>query len=384
MRRLVLPLTLLLPLAGCQALTKKHDNPVLQPPPRRVTLDDSKVEQRYAEATKDGASSDVALASQSVAVDDDTQVFNAKVIAKVNGAPIFAGDVLDRYGDYLKTARQKLPPEDYPKLREAIIQRDLRSHIERRLLVERMRSSLKPDQAKQFEQHIDKLFETEVAKLKGELKALTRTELELALEERDSSLSAVREAFATNRMAMEYLASKIERPPTPTRPELVSYYQEHLDDFALPARVKWQQIQVSWDGSLSRSSAREKIVQAQHELQRGTPFEAVAKKYSDGPSAAEGGHWDWTRTGSLAETKLEEMLFELPVGKPSDIWEGKTSFQIVRIVDREKESRRPFADVQDEILEKITNERQKNLPQQFVKKLFDEAIIETPYKLADK
>ena len=30
--------------------------------------------------------------------------------------------------------------------------------------------------------------------------------------------AAVREAFATNRMAMEYLASKVERPPAPTRP----------------------------------------------------------------------------------------------------------------------------------------------------------------------
>jgi parvulin-like peptidyl-prolyl isomerase len=384
MRRLVLPLTLLLPLAGCQALTKKHDNPVMLPPPRRVSMDDSKTEQRFAEASKEGASSDVELtSSQTIEADDDTQVFNAKVIAKVNGAPIFAGDVLDRYGDYLKTAREKLPPEEYKKLREAIIQRDLRGNIERRLLVERMRSSLKPDQAKQFESHIDKLFETEVAKLKGELKAYTRTELELALEERDSSLSAVREAFATNRMAMEYLASKIERPPAPTRPDLVAYYQEHLDDYALPARVKWQQIQVSWDGRTSKKSAREKIAKAQKELQGGTPFETVAKNLSDGPTSSDGGVWDWTGHGSLAESKLETLLFEQPVGKISDIWEGQSSFQIVKVVDRQNESRKPFADVQDEIAEAIANERQKNLPQQFVKKLFDEAVIETSYKMAE-
>ncbi len=346
-------------------------------------MDDSQVEQRLAEATKEGAASAVQLASDTAESGDDTQVFNARVIATVNGAPIFAGDVLDRYGDYLRTARTKLPPEDYIKLREAIIQRDLRGHIERRLLVERMRSGMKPDQAKQFEQYIDKLFETEVANLKGTLKALTRTELELALKERDSSLATVREAFATNRMAMEYLATKIERPPAPTRPELVAYYQEHLDDYAIPPRVKWQQIQVSWDGRTTRNEARAKIVQAQQELQKGVPFEAVAKKFSDGPTATEGGHWDWTQNGSLAETKLEEQLFSQPVGKVSDVWEGKNAFHLIRVVDRQTESRQPFAEVQDAIEEKLTNDRQKNLPQDFVKKLFDEAIIETPYKLEE-
>lgn len=381
MRRVVHTFTLLGLLAGCQALTKKHDNPVLQPPPRRVSMDDSQVEQRLAEATKDGTTSTVLQASETVEAGDDTQVFNARIIAKVNGAPLFAGDVLDKYGDYLRVARTKLPPEDYIKLREAIIQRDLRGHIERRLLVERMRSSLSPDQAKQFEQHVDKLFEAEVAKLKGELKALSRTELEMALKERDSSLSSVRSAFATNRMAMEYLASKVERPPSPTRPELVAYYQEHLDDYAVPARVKWQQIQVSFDGRTSRKEARARIAQAQQELQQGAPFEAVVKKYSDGPTASEGGQWDWTRTGSLAESKLEELLFAQPIGKLSDVWEGKTAYHLIYVTDRETESRQPFAEVQDAIHERLDMERQKDLPQNFVRKLFDEAIIETPYKL---
>lgn len=383
MRRYVLPLTLLLPLAGCQALTKKHDNPVLQPPPRRMSANNAKLEEQYAEASNSDKTSDITLASKTDEVDDDTQIFNATIVAKVNGAPIFAGDVLDRYGEHIVAARKKLPPEEFRKFREALIQRDLRGHIERRLLVERMRSSLKPDQLKQFEQHLDQQFEAELTKLKKDLNAYTRTELELALRERESSLSAVRDAFATNQAAMEYVSAKIERPAPPTRPDLVAYYQEHLDDYALPAKVKWQQIQVSWDGRTTKSSARKKIQEAQHELQQGATFEAVVKKYSDGPTVSDGGHWDWTQIGSLAETKLETLLFEMPVNQPSDIWEGKSSYQIVRVTDRQKESRRPFSDVQDEIFEKITLERRKNLPQEFVKKLYDSAIIETPYKLAE-
>ncbi len=66
MRRVDYTIMLLMLLTGCQALSKKHDNPVLQPPPRRVTMDDSKVEERLAEATKDGTTSTVLQASDTV------------------------------------------------------------------------------------------------------------------------------------------------------------------------------------------------------------------------------------------------------------------------------------------------------------------------------
>ncbi|MDZ4684163.1 MAG: peptidylprolyl isomerase [Planctomycetaceae bacterium] len=372
-------------LPGCQAISKslsitKTDNPVLQPPPRRTSLDDSAAEQQLASA--DGEQPTIKPVSGTTAsTADDTEVFNAKVIARVNGAPIFAGEVLERYGEYLVKARDKLPPEDYAELRNVIITRDLRSHIERRLLVERMRSKLKPDQIKLLQQHLDKMFEEQmVTKLKNDLKVTTRTELELALNERNTSMQALRDTFGNERMAMEFLYSSIERPPAPTRPEIVAYYQEHLDDFAIPARVKWQQIQISIDRRVSKSDAQAKLTEARRELEQGVSFDKVARKYSDGPTASEGGEWDWIQTGSLADTELEAKLFQMPVGQLSDVYATRDAFQIVRVTDRETESRTPLADVQDDISERIRKECEKDLPKKFVENLFEQAIIETDYE----
>jgi len=366
---------------GCKSLgLNKHDNPVLQPPPRRVSLDDTEVTRRLAAA--DAGDSEIEPASATVA-GDDTEVFNATVIARVNGAPVFAGEVLERYGDYLRKAREKLPPEKYEELRELIIQRDLRSHIERRLLVERMKSKLKPDQIALLDQHVDKAFEERINELKRELKVSTRTELELALNERNTSLQALRDSFATERIAMEYLFSSLERPPAPTRPEIVAYYQEHLDDYKIPARVKWQQIQVSIDRRTSAAEAEAKLQQAQQELARGVPFEDVARKFSDGPTASDGGNWDWTRTGSLADAELEARLFALPVGQLSEVYATRDGFQIVRVLERQEDSRTPLADVQDEIAELIRKERERNLPKEFVERLFEEAVIETKYEFLE-
>ena len=128
-------ITALIVLGGCKSLAKKHDNPVMLPPPRRVSLDDSEVESRLAaleeEKQTKTASADVALTAGADATEDDSEVFNATVIARVNGAPVFAGEILDRYGGYLSQAREKLPPDQFRQLRNTIIQRDLRSHIER-------------------------------------------------------------------------------------------------------------------------------------------------------------------------------------------------------------------------------------------------------------
>lgn len=361
-------------LIGCKS-TAKHDNPVLQPPPRRVSMDDSEVETRIAQAGT--AVPGIRQVSASNA-GDDSQVYNARVVARVNGAPVFAGEVLDRYGDYLRKAREQLPPEEYQALREAIIRRDLRSHIERRLLVERMKSTMKPEQIKMLDMYVDRMFEERVEELKKELKVSTRTELELALNERNTTLRTVRDAFATERIAMEYLFGNIDRPDPPTRAELVAYYQQHLNDYKLPAKVKWEQIQVS-TGRLTKSQAEAKIREARQELDNGVPFADVARKFSDGATARSGGDWDWVRKGSLADTDLEKRLFTQPVGEVSEVFFSRGAFHLVRVADRHEEGRVPFAEVQGAIEKKIQASREKDLPKQFVDKLYREAIIETEY-----
>ncbi len=360
---------------GCKSMAK-NDNPVLQPPPRRVSMDDSEVETRIAQAGKPDSPIQQTSASTKV---DDTAVFNATIVARVNGAPVFAGDILDRYGDYLGKAKGQLSPDEYSKLRDALIRRDLRSHIERRLLAERMKSKLKPDQIKMLDSHIDRMFESRIEELKKELKVSTRTELELALNDRGTTLQTVRDAYATEKIAMEFLASSLERPPAPNRAQLVEYYQQHLNDYKIPAMVKWQQIQVSTGRTTTKSQAEAKIELARQALAAGKPFGDVAREYSDGATARSGGDWDWTRKGSLADSQLEAKLYALPVGQVSDVYAAKGVYHLLKVVDRKEEGRTEFAEVQDAIEKKIQNERERDLPRLFVEKIYKEAVIETDY-----
>lgn len=383
---------------GCNALQKKHDNPVLQAAPRRVRHVQHENETQVAEVpeknpgevTPTGASEPDVPVRKPYNPDpwadwkDDTAIYNSQVAATVNGAPILNGDVLDRYSAYLiglreKMQKDRMPPEKYSEVREAFVQRDLPSHIQRRLLVESMKSSLKPEQIKMLNGHLDGLFEKEVEKLKRELKVSTRTELELELNKKGTTLQNVKDTFVTERMAMEFVAMKMDKAEHIDRLDLLNYYQAHQDEFAVPATVTWEQIQVSFTDSKSKEKALEKIKQARKDLIGGAPFDTVAKKYSDGPTARQGGQWEPMESGTLADKKLEAILFEIPKNQLSAIYEGPTEFQLVQVVDRQEAGRREIGDVQDEIRQKLEQDQNKKRPEKLFKKLMSEAIIETKY-----
>ncbi|ADG69144.1 PpiC-type peptidyl-prolyl cis-trans isomerase [Planctopirus limnophila DSM 3776] len=372
---------------GCNSLTKKVDNPVMVPPPRRVSLNDERAnaaDKALAEGSlklKQAAASDIVQTSgeETILAQNDDAVFGAQVVARVNGAPIFASEVLERYGEVLAQAREKLPPDKFNLLRENIIAQNLRAHVERQLIVERMRADMKPDQLKQLDGYLDAAFEKEMVKLKEQLKVQTKPELEYELNKRGTCLEDVRQSFQNNRIAMEYLAVKAGKPEPINRKDLVEYYESHPEEFRLESRVKWKQIQCSFLKS-DQEQARVKMKSALEELANGESFEDVARKYSDGVTAKEGGHWDWTQKGSLSDKKLEEILFTAKVGELSDVTIIGRAYQVVFVEERESAGMRPFAEVQQEIHKKIEPTRFPN-PRKILDAMLASAVIETDYPL---
>ncbi len=406
-----------IPLTGCDSLQKKHDNPVMVAAPRRVdpveTAETEETETKYAdnsaEKLKEDDGSDIeqvrmTLANRAAQKNpwedwkDDTAIFNSQVAATVNGAPILNGEVLDKYAGYLISVREQLQkvakdpkmlkpgqplptPEDYAKHREQLIQGSIAVHIQRKLLVERLKAGLKPDQVKAMNSHIDELFEKEIQRLKQELKVSNKTELELELNKKGTTLQNVKDNFANDRLSQECIGVKSEKADKIDRPEMLAYYQAHEDKFQVVAKVKWQQIQVSITPEVNKKAARKTLDQAVSELNEGVPFEKVARKYSDGPNAKEGGTFDWMEAGNLADTKLEKKLFSMPLNKLSDVHEGPNYLCVVRVTDREEAGRKPFREVQEEVHGILELEMNRKRSKKFMRELFTSAVIETQYSL---
>ncbi len=308
-------------------------------------------------------------------------VNGTEVVALVNGEPIFASDVLDRYGPQLKVAFARTTPEQFQKLRRALIERDLKDHIERRLLATALKAELNEDQIDQVYEQLDKYFEQEVERLKQKLHASSKAELEEKLQQQGTSLATLRDQFINQQLAVEFVRSRTKTPTAFSRSELMEYYRQHQDEFSVPARVRWQQIRISFRKHGGKSAALKVLERCVQDLRNGVPFEEVARRYSDGPTAEQGGFWDWTRRGSLADSRIEDALFTLPVGKISQVFTDKSSFQLVRVVEREEATVRPFEEVQDEIRRKLQQHQQQKARQRLLQEIYRSAVIETDYNV---
>lgn len=176
---------------------------------------------------------------------------------------------------------------------------------------------------------------------------------------------------------MQYLATESQVNVQLGRVDLLNYYRENLDRFSHPTRVKWQEIRVSITPQQDRRAAVMKLNEVVKKLQEGVAFPDVAREYSDGPTASQGGNWDWTKEDSLADVELNKELFSLPTGAISRIIETDKYFRIIRVVEREDAHVTPFEKLQDGLREEIRSKKRHEKTAEVLRKLNETAVIQT-------
>ncbi|QEG18967.1 peptidylprolyl isomerase [Gimesia maris] len=389
---------------GCET-TPKVDNPVLGPPPPRLesALKQQKLEHtQMASRSKErksilegdfqesdnpfespvitvASSSDTSTAS---AVDESVEELkDSTVVAMVNGTPLFVSDIIGVYDFQLKQAEQRMPPEEYQKLRRALVKRDLKSHIERQLLIHEMKTTLKKEQLAMLQEHLDKAFDEErIPELQKAVGASSPQELEEKLNQQGRSLYYEKELFMKQQSALQFMAVKAKSKNDFSREEVLARYKSNLDEYAYPAKARWQRIRISYAKHGGKDKAVGVLDEVIHKLQAGENFGTLAEKYSDGPRAEKKGQWGWTGRGSLADSEVEAALFELPVGQTSQVFETDDSFQIVKVIDRKEAGHTPFADVQAQLEQSMVNDARMKATRETLDQLFKKAIIESMFE----
>src|SRR3989304_1205078 len=108
-------------------------------------------------------------------------------------------------------------------------------------------------------------------------------------------------------------------------------------------------------------------------------FSELAKSKSDGLTAKDGGEHDWTTQGALKAATIDHALFTLPVGQMSPILESEQGFHIVRVLERKPAGRKPFTEVQNDIRDKLKDERFHDAVEEHLAKPHKDARIWTVY-----
>lgn len=354
--------------AGC-GRTPKVDNPVFGPPPPRVSFDDTPGVggDAYVNNPLDPSSEDVGPGEvvRTVSATDEpplqlvSATASSMVVARVNGEPIFEGDILEPYAGKLEQARQQVSEEGFEVAKRGLVKRDLPAHIDRKLLVQALKQSLKAEQYNSIQGRLDSVFEEEAAKMREKAGVTTNFELNQKLEAEGQSLGAIRRAFVNQQLAFVYMSQNAQREFEIGRADLLEYYNRHRSEYEIEAKARWQRFVVTFSKHGGRKKSLPILERAVAELERNANFEDVVRAYSDGPRASKGGYWEWTRKGELKDAEVEKALFTMPIDKLSRVIVNDESYQIVKVLERQEEGLVPFEEVQEEIQFAVEGELKK-------------------------
>jgi len=140
--------------------------------------------------------------------------------------------------------------------------------------------------------------------------------------------------------------------------QLVKYYEEHPDEFKEDELVQVAAIFLLVKDRNNKDELNELVKKGEEILERlknGEDFGAIAKEYSQGPGADEGGELGEYNAAEI-DPELREVIDGLADGDVSDVIAKETGIQILKLIKREGGNIKPFEDVRNDIYETIYNE----------------------------
>ena len=288
-----------------------------------------------------------------------------EVVARVNEDIITLTDLKQE----LRRLRSGLRQEnESPELLEQAFQREkrplLKSMIQNKMLVQRADEFGIPDSV---EPDVGKILE----EMREESGIPSMEVLDQYLRQQGSSLEEYRASLKQRLVIDAFLQQNVYSKLALLTPEIEAYYQENIERYTETAEVELQEILFLREGA-EEAQLQKKAQEVLSQLQTGASFEDLAKRFSDGPTAAQGGGIGSFKQGSMA-APIEEVAFQLEEGAVSGIINTEYGLQIIKVVTQIPARERPFEEVRAEISDQLY--RRKAQPE--LKKFIDEMIEST-------
>ncbi|MBA4020385.1 MAG: hypothetical protein C0483_24755 [Pirellula sp.] len=304
----------------------------------------------------------------------------AKVVARVGGEIILAGEVTASINSYLiRTKQDRNSPEVQAQLDELMKMRTMQL-VETRIIVAEAKRKIPEEGYNNAMQKFDEEFYNSVVpQMLKERKLGSAQELDALLRKEGTTLEREKRSFAEQVLQNSWLSQSVKVEQEVTHADMLRYYQEHSKEYEFEAKARWEQISIRFDRHPTKAEAYAAIAAAGNQVLDGRPFFEVAKQVSHGSTAEEGGAVKWTTKGSLVSHVLDQALFTLPVGTLSPILEDERGFHIIRVVERVEAGRKPFTETQTEIRKKITEQRKEAARVKYLAEIRKHATVWTIY-----
>jgi peptidyl-prolyl cis-trans isomerase SurA len=186
-----------------------------------------------------------------------------------------------------------------------------------------------------------------------------------------------KENLKKNNLRDQVMGREVYSRLSVTGEEISKYYDEHKQEFDRPEQVAISEILILTEGK-DRALVPSLEAKAQEALKKarsGEKFDELAKKYSDGPTAKDGGDLGFFTRGKMVK-ELEDSAFKLRRGQVSDIIRTKYGFVIIRVDEKYAAGIQKLETVSEEIHRILAQQKAQPAIQEYMKKLRSQAFIE--------
>jgi peptidyl-prolyl cis-trans isomerase SurA len=309
-----------------------------------------------------------------------------EIIARVDDSIITRSDLEKAKQSNLEEVKQRFPSDWQTKW--ASVQKDvLRDLIDQQLLLERGKD-------------LGITGETEVVKklnqLRQQMGLASIDDLEKEAQKQGVSYEDFKEQIRIGVVTQQVIGQEVGAKIHISNEDVQDWYNKHQKELEGPEEVGLSEILVSTQPAQANVEDKDKaagqdkplpedpakVAEAEtkakgllDQLHKGAKFEDLAKKYSDGPTAAQGGTLGNFKRGELAKD-LEDKTFSLKPGETTDVIRTRQGFIILKVTGHRPAGVPPLKDVEEKIREQIYSERLEPAARAYLTKLREAAYID--------
>lgn len=292
-----------------------------------------------------------------------------EIIARVNNQIITRTDY-EREQQQLKDEAQQQDPAHAAQM-VAEGQKDvLRGLIDRELLLEK---------GKDLSITADTELIKRLDEMRKQMKLDTMEDLEKAATAQGVSFEDFKQNMRTEIITQQVIQREVGSRLNISKDDEHLFYDQHKSELARPEEVKLSEILVSTEQA---GNDEQKIAAAQakaddllKQIKAGANFDEVAKKESQGPSAAQGGDLGFFEHGKLAK-QLEDLTFGMKKDDVSNVIRTKQGFVILKVTEHQNAGVPSYTEVEPRLQEAVYMQRLQPALREYLKKLREEAFID--------
>ena len=294
-----------------------------------------------------------------------------EIIARVNNQIITSSELEKARSAAVEEAQQECSGRCTPEqLQVAVEDRQkfaLRDLIDQSLLAQRgkdMGVNVEGEVVKQLDQ----------VRIQNKLESMEK--LESAVTKEGLNWDDFKNNIRNKLLTQEVIRREVGSHITIGREDAMKYYEAHKKEFVKPEQVALRAIEISTDAKKEADLAdlKKKAEDLLRRVKDGEDFATLAKRFSDGSTAQQGGYLGVYKRGELSK-QLEDQVFAMKKNQLTDVIETKQGYLILQVLERYEEGEQPFDKVENEIMDHLYSERMEPALREYLKTLREQSYV---------